>query len=205
MVTVVEGRKSDPPQFPAMAPPLSSSVHRSVKRSNTTTVNGRFRMKSPTAELAVIATLQTAPEVRETAKGRVVTLALLVSDLGKADGQLADAWVRTTAFGAVADRAAELRKGDLVYARGRPTLDKWRDRITQAEKSGLSMIAIEIARVGVFRRPPPETDTRPRDKPIELVGGLPQGTPTFEAIRVRRDPPRQYEAPLSWSRLRQPK
>ena len=177
-----------------------------------------------TAELAIIGQLKTDPEIAEMRDGKpFVVLALMVPNLAKVDGQVADSWLRTTAFGAVAEYArTKLRRGDLVFARGKPTLDRWSDRITGEQKAGLSLIAEELVRIGVDMTPQAAAPARPPVKPqiatptavtqnsgetvrrdrrtgtIQTEDSLPKLTKTHSAVRPKPDP--RWQEPLEWER-----
>jgi single-stranded DNA-binding protein len=163
------------------------------------------------AELALIGKLVNPPEQREGRNGEMlVALHLLVPDLGKRDGPPEAAWSRVTLFGEVAETAiAELARGDLVFCRGTPTLDRWSDRITGDAKFGLSMVATETRKLGVTFNPTAGIETPPPDACEEpAAGASPKSGPAdkpkkrvWHGMRLKFEPRQQnWQAPLDEQR-----
>lgn len=162
---------------------------------------------SKTAELAIVGTLANPPEQLRSG----VALHVSVADLAKEDGKPAAAWVRCTAFGDLAEVAlATFNRGDQIYLRGRPTIDRWQDRYTGQPKSGLSLIVEEATKIGVVMRPPKSEQPKPteqkparaRPKTADLPMGLPKTPARWNEIRIQREEPRpgNWQEPLDWER-----
>ena len=146
------------------------------------------------AELAVVAELKKPVELHQTKAGeQFAVLSVLVDALAKVDGEAQPAWLRITAFGDAAAVAAALQKGDHIHARGKPTLDRWTDRATGAEKAGLSMIATDLVRLGVSRKPPARRDTPDTAQKREARPAQPK---SWHGTRIKFEPRRPE--PPSW-------
>jgi single-strand DNA-binding protein len=70
------------------------------------------------------------------------------------------AFVDVTAWGSVAERCGELRKGDAVFVAGKLKTESWEDRQTGAKRSKLAVVA-EIVGPGLLRH---ESKGKPRDE-----------------------------------------
>lgn len=159
------------------------------------------------AEIAVIGKLANPPE-RRGRNGETAALHLLVDGLGKENGEAKAAWCRVTCFGELATTVlATFDRGDSIYARGRPTLDRWKDNITGAEKSGLSMIATEITRLGVEMKAPVRSEIPTamgtRDPAKTAAKAVKPSAPrrggkSFNAIRIKREDRTDWQRPLDW-------
>jgi single-strand DNA-binding protein len=101
-------------------------------------------------------------ESRDTKAGPVVSFPLAYTKKGKNGGEDQTTWVRVVAFkGYTGDRAAQVRKGDNVFATGELSVRPYKGK-DGAERVDVSITAYSLE---ILVKPPPRQEATKRDEP----------------------------------------